>query len=437
MEWWVSLSIIFGLLVFFMATGLPVAFCFLIVVLIGIPLWVGSVAAYGQLILTLRESISRFTLIPIPLFILMGDIMFRSGVAPHMIRSIDKWLGRMPGRLSLLAIAGGTIFATMSGSSIAAVALLGNVLLPEMTKQGYKKNMSLGSIMASGCLAPLIPPSGLAVVVAVVAEVSVGAVLIAIIVPGFFLASLYATYVIILSRLRPEMAPSYEVRDIPLSEKLLDTARYILPMVFILFMVTGVILLGIASVTEAAASGALGVVILAAAHRKLKWDMLKKSLINTVELSVMILIIIAAASAFSGVLAYSGAGKGLIATATGLPLAPIAIIVAMLVVVIILGMFINPASIILICIPIFIPLVNALGFNPIWFCMIFLMCTEIGAVTPPFGVVLFAMKGTTPPDVTFNDCVQAVIPFLIIDLIALGILTAFPIISLWLPGLMR
>lgn len=437
LPWWVGLIIIFGSLLMLMATGLPVAFCFMAVVLIGIPLWWSGTAGLNQFILSIRNSLASFTLVPIPLFILMGEIMFRSGVAPQMISALDKWLGRMPGRLSLLTIGGGAIFATMSGSSVAAVALLGKVLLPDMLKRGYKNQMILGPIMASGCLSVMIPPSGIAVVLGNIAEVSIAGILIAIIMPGLLMAALMAAYVIGRAKLQPKLAPAYDIPPLPLSAKLIDTLRYIFPLTFIVFAIIGVMLLGIASATEAAATGALATLILSAVYRRLNWNIFKQSLVNTIDLSVMILLIISAATAFSQILVFSGAGQGLSGLALNAPFVHIVVVIAMLVVVLILGMFMNSASIIMICIPIFIPIIPKLGFDPLWFCVAFLLCAEMGALTPPFGINLFAMKGVAPSEVTFGDCVRNVIPFIVVDLIALALIVSFPIISLWLPGLMR
>ena len=437
MEWWVLLPLILGILVIIMLTGLPVAFCFLALVTIGAFLvWRGDIGLL-QVIFGIKESIAKFILLPVPLFVLMGAVMFHSGVAPNMLNALNKWLGRLPGRLGLLAVAGGTLFATLSGSSSASVALLGSTLVPEMEKQGYKKPLTLGPILGSGGLAIMIPPSGIAVFLAIVAEIPIGKFLIAIIIPGVLMAILYAAYIIIRSWLQPSVAPAYDVAHIPLSEKLLATVKHILPLVLIIFSVLGVMLLGIATPSQAAATGALATVVLSAAYKKLTWPVIKKSLITTVEISVMIFMIIATAKVYSQILATTGASRGMIQFATSLPLAPIILIAGMQIVVIVLGMFMPLGGITMICLPLFVPVVKTLGFDPVWFVVMFLLSVEMGYTTPPFGVNLFIMKGVAPPDSTFGDMVRAALPFLYCDAVALILVLVFPQISLWLPSLMQ
>jgi len=437
LEWQIALLLFFGSLIFLLALGMPVAFSFLLVNAVFMFLFWGGQAGLEQLIESLFVSVASFTLLPIPLFILMGEVMFRSDVAPKMMDSLDKWLGRLPGRLGLLAVGSGTLFATLSGASMASTAVLGSVLVPEMEKRGYKKPMSLGPILGSGGLAIMIPPSNLAVLLGAVGEISIGRILIAIIIPGLLMAALYATYIIMRCRLQPSIAPAYEVAHITFSERLISTVRYILPLGFIVFLVVGLIFMGVATPSEAAATGALGTFILAAFYRRLTWDVIKKSVSSTLQVTVMMFMIIAGATAFSHVIAYSGASQALVEFATGLPLTPTLIVAAMLTVSIFLGMFINLLAIIMLTIPLFIPIVMALGFDPVWFAVIFLLTLEMGATSPPFGLSLFIMKGVAPPDTTMGDIYRAALPFLGCDLVILVLLLLFPTISLWLPNLMR
>jgi len=376
-------------------------------------------------------------MLPIPLIVLMGAVMFHSGVAPQMIGTLNKWIGRLPGRLGLLAVGGGTIFGTLSGSTAASVALLGKTLVPEMEKQGYKKVMTVGPILGSGGLAMMIPPSGIAVFVAIVAEVSVGKLLIGIIFPGLLMAILYGTYVVGRSWLQPHIAPPYEVGHIAWSDKLVSAARYILPLAFIIFAVLGVMLLGIATPTEAAATGALATIILAAAYGRLTWDVIKKSFINTIEITIMIFVILATAKVYSQILATTGATRGMVAFAMSLDLAPILLIIGMHFMVIILGMFMNLGAIAMICLPMFVPVVIAVGFDPEWYVIMFLIAVEMGFTTPPFGINLFVMQGVAPKDTTFMDMVKGSLPFLYCDAIAIALILSFPQIALWLPGLMQ
>jgi len=437
LEWQIALLLFFGSLIFLLALGMPVAFSFLLVNIVFMFLFWGGQAGLEQLIESLFVSVASFTLLPIPLFIIMGEVMFRSGVAPRMMDALDKWLGRLPGRLGLLAVGGGTLFGTLSGASMASTAVLGSVLVPEMEKRGYKKPMSLGPILGSGGLAIMIPPSNLAVLLGAVGEISVGRILIAIIIPGLLMAILYATYIIMRCRLQPSIAPAYDIIPPSLSDKLISTVRYVLPLGFIVFLVVGLIFLGVATPSEAAATGALGTFILAAFYRKLSWDVVKKSVSSTLQVTVMMFMIIAGATAFSHVIAYSGASHGLVQFAMALPLTPVLIIAAMLAVSLFLGMFINLLAIIMLTLPLFIPVVHALGFDPVWFAVIFLLTLEMGATSPPFGLSLFVMKGVAPPGTTMGDTYRAAIPFLLCDLVVVVLLLTFPTVSLWLPNLMR
>lgn len=437
MEWWLIFVVIFGSLIVLLALGMPVAFCFLLINVVGVFLFMGGEAGLSQLIVSLYASVTSFILLPLPLFVLMGEVMFYSGIAPFMIDALDKWLGRLPGRLSLLAVAGGTVFATLTGASMASAAMLGTILVPEMENRGYKKPMTLGPILGSGCLAIMIPPSGLAVFLGAVAEISIGDVLIAIIIPGIMIALIYTAYIIIRCQLQPSIAPAYAVEPSPLKEKLISTARYIVPIGFIIFLVIGVIILGIATPTEAAATGALGTFILAGIYGRLKWNVVKKSIDGALRTSIMMLFIIVGASVFSQLLAFTGASRGLVQVVLDLPLAPIFILIGMQVILLFLGCFMDPISIMMITVPLFMPVVYALQFDPVWWAVLYLANIETASITPPFGLSLFVMKGVAPADTKMSDIYLASLPFVGLILIALAVIIAFPAIALWLPGITK
>jgi len=421
---------------FIMAMGLPVAFCFMAVNLVGVYFFWGGIVGLEQIIHTIFESICSFVLLPLPLFVLMGEVMYLSGIAPNMIEALDKWLGRLPGRLSLLAVGAGTIFSTLSGASMASVAMLGSTLTPEMERRGYKKAMSLGPILGSGGLAIMVPPSVLAVLLGAIARVSVGKILIAIILPGFLMAALYTTYIITRCALQPSIAPKYDVLVPPLSERLHSTIKYILPLGLILFLVIGAMIIGFATPSEAAALGAIGCYFLAFLYGKLNWKLIKTTLINTLRITVMIFIIIAGALAYAQILAFSGASRGLIEFTLGLPLSPILVILTMQVILLILGTFMDVVAMMLITLPLYMPVISALGFDPVWFSVIMLLNVEMADVTPPFGLGLFVMKGVAPPSTTMGDIYRSVLPFLGCDLIAMALIIIFPQIALWLPSLL-
>lgn len=437
LDWQIVLLCIFGSLLIFMLTGMPVAMCFMLINLVGMFIFFGGTNGFGNLIISLYSSLNTFILLPVPLFVLMGEVMFHTGIAPVLIRTLDKWMGRLPGRLSLLAVAVGTLFSTLTGTSLASVAMLGSVLTPEMEAQGYHKSMSLGPILGSGGLAMMIPPSALAVLCGAIAEISIGKILIAIIFPGLLMAAIYAAYIILRCWAEPSVAPSYDVPSVPLSEKVLDVVKYVLPQGLVVFLVVGVIFLGVATPSEAAATGSIGTIFLALVYGRLNWDVIKKSVLGTLSVTGMLFLILAGAAAFSQILAFTGATAGLTHLATGLAVAPMAIIIIMQLIILFLGGFIDVVSIMMITLPIFVPVIHSLGYNPVWFAVIFLINIEVAGISPPFGMSLFVMKGVAPEDTTMGDIYRAALPFVGLSLLAMAMIMTFPKIALWLPGLMH
>ncbi|MBW2015981.1 MAG: TRAP transporter large permease subunit [Deltaproteobacteria bacterium] len=436
MEWWMILGLIFCALMLLFIIGVPVAFAFLFINIIGVYLLWGGQAGLNQLVLSIYRSVSTFSLLPVPLFILMGEIMFRAGIAPKMMDTLDKWIGRIPGRLSLLAVGGGTLFSTLSGSAMAGCAMLGSVLVPEMEKRGYKKAMSIGPIIGSGGLAIMIPPSALGVLLASLSRISVGGMLMAIIIPGIIMALLYAGYIILRACLQPDLAPSYRIEKVTLAEKLMLTLRYVLPLGTIVFLVIGLMFIGIATPTESAALGALGCFGLVFIYRGWNWEVIKGSVSATLRITVMMFMIMTGAMAFSQILAFSGASSGLVSLAGSVELPPMMILIFMQVILLFMGIFMEPLTIMMVTLPIYMPIVKALGFDPLWFGTIMLINMEMATTTPPFGLVLFVMKGVAPPDTKMGDIYKAGLPFLLCDAIAMGLIMAFPSLALYLPSLM-
>jgi len=404
---------------------------------IGIFFFWGGEAGLNQLILSIYASLANFILVPVPMFFLMGEIMFQSGVATDVINALDKWLGRLPGRLSLLTVVSSTLLSVLTGVPMATVALLGTTLMPEMEKRGYDRRMIIGPIVGSGGLAMLIPPSAIAVLLAGLAEVSVSGVLIGGIMPGLILACLYALYIMIRCWINPSLAPAYNVSHVPMGEKMRNSFTHILPLSFVVFMVIGVMFLGVATPTEAATSGAIASFLLAAYHKKLTWGVIKRSLHGTARLTVMVFMIVAGSTAFCQMLAFSQASKGLVQLVGQLQLSPILIVMSMQFILLIMGCMMDLFSIMMITIPIFFPIVKVLGLDPLWFSILFLLNMELGPETPPFGLVLFVMKGVVPKDVKMVEIWSATLPFVLIDIFALGLLIIFPALSLWLPSLIK
>ena len=434
--WWIPLSVIFSGAMFLLALGMPVAFAFVLINMLGILILQGGGSAFNTFIVSMYSSVSSFTLLPIPLFILMGSILWRSKVAIQAIDVLDKMLGRLPGRLSILTVLSGTVFSSLSGSTMANTAMLGTMLLPEMERRGYRRPMSIGPILASGGLAMIVPPSALAVILAAIAQLSIGRILIGALVPGLIMAVLYLAYIIIRSMLQPELTPAYEVVRTPWRERMIHFAIYLLPLGFIVFLVTGVIVLGIATPTEAAALGCVGSFVMAALYRKLTWEVVVKSVEDTVGISVMMLVILVGAIGFSQILAFSGATRGLLAAVGALSVAPILLVISMQAIVLVLGMFMEQVSIMMITLPLYVPIIKSLGLDPIWFAVLMLINLQMALTTPPFGLLLFVMKGVAPAGTKMREIYLAGIPFLICDAIAMTVILIFPETVSWLQTMM-
>ncbi len=443
MEWYEALFFLLGMVLFFMFLGMPVAIAFLAANMIGAAYFMGGSGplatqisrGIGQLANNAIPTITSFNLMPVPMFLLMGEIFFFTGLANRMFSAVDHLMGRLPARLSFVTIAGGTAFATLSGSSMGSTALLGSLMVPEMQKRGYNKRMAIGPILGTGGLAMLIPPSALAVLLATLADLDIGAVLIAGIMPGLILALLYVMLVLGMAIADPKAAPAYEMERISLGQKLKLLFLDIVPMVSIVIGVILVIMFGVATPSESAAFGCLGVVLLAVIYRSLTWKSIVDSVRGALKVTTMALLIIFGSATFSALLAFSGASSGLIRWATAFELSPIIMLLVMFGILLVLGMFMDQLSMMLLTVPIFFPLAQTLDFDLIWFAVIVLLALEISFTTPPFGLLLFVMKGVSTPDTTMRDIYVAALPFMGCSMLLVALLIIFPGIALWLPSL--
>lgn len=436
MEWWQFILLFIGSLVLIMSIGLPIAVAFLVVNFVA-AIWIFDINRGPIFILnSMFDAVTKFSLAPVPLFILMGAILFSTGVINNALEAISKWIGRVPGRLSLLSLGGGALFANLSGSAVANTAVLGSMLVPEMRKQGYSKTMTYGPIMGAAGLAIVIPPSAIAIMLGSIGQIPVGPLLIAGMMPGLIMAGLYVVYVITRCSRNPALAPIYETESYALKDKLKSTLFYITPLVVLIVAVLGIIFMGIATPTEASAVGAFGALILAVLYRKLNLSNLIAALQSTLKTTGMVMLIIACAAAFSQLLAITGATRGLTTLVSNSPWAPMAIILLMIAIVFVLGMFLEQIAIMMLVLPIFVPIVSIIGFDPVWFGVVMLVAMEIGTFSPPFGMILFVMRSVAPKDVSMVDIYKSAIPFILIDAAVVVLLLLFPSIATWLPSLM-
>ena len=436
MSWELILVVFFGAMVVLLLSGMTLPAVFMTVSGVGAYIFWGGFSGLEQMSLTLLNTIKSWSLLPIPLFVLMGEILFQTGIMKKALDVVDMWLGKLPGRLSIVGVLSSLLMGTFTGSSMAACSMLCTTLVPEMEKRGYKPVMSIGCIGGTGGLAMMVPPSSLAVTVATIAGASVSKMLIGAIMPGIIMGLGYISYIVIRALVRPQDAPSYVVEKPPLKERLIFTIVNIIPVALIIFSVSGVILAGWATASEAAACGVVVSIVLTMLQRTLSLKKLKSALLNATKTSAMLLSILLGAGMFSSILSFSGATKQLTTWVSGLPLSPHLIVFFFLLVVFILGCFMETNSIMMITLPIFVPVVTALGFDEIWFLLLMMMSCEMAESTPPFGVALFVIKGLFPK-IKMETIIKANLPYLATDALAVILVFIFPQIALWLPSLVR
>jgi len=417
-------------------TGLPLAFAtgavavFFAVVLFG---WPGLTLIVGR-VFTLMGN---YVLVSVPLFIFMACVLERAGIAEAIFRAAHVWSGRMPGGLAVAVIISCALMAAMVGVIGAEIVTMGVVALPAMLARGYKKELALGCICAGGGLATLIPPSVVFIMYGLTAGVSIGQLYMAGVIPGLMLAAMYIAYIIVRCRQRPDFAPPASEAElaIPLRAKVALLRELILPGL-VAFSVLGSLYLGWATPTEAAGVGVLGAVVAMWWNGKFGWDKLRKAAEDTAKVTVMLYWLFFGSSALIGVYTLAGGTKLIQDALAGLPVGPLGVVVLIQIVWIILGCFIDWIGILLLTAPIFVPVVLALGFDPVWMGVLFCMNMQISYISPPFGPAAFYLKGVTPAGITLGDIFGSIWPYMGLQVIALGLVVAFPQIALWLPNTM-
>ena len=435
MEWYWTLTIGIIILVALFMTGAPIFLAFLIIIVSGVVMLLGN-SAFGMVVNSIYETGTTASLGTVPLFILLGEILFRSGCMEVLLNSIDKLVGRVRGRQYILSISLSTVLGSLSGSAIAVGAMLGRSLLPIMRGRGYDTQLSIGTILAGACLAPIIPPSILAIIVGTLADVSIASLLIAGVIPGIFLAGLFIAACLIKVRINPALAPvEDEGEKIDLRGKL-RAAVGLLPFTFIIFMVMGLIMLGVATPSESAATGVFGAIITAAYYKRLSFRMLYESVGEAALLASVIMLILCSAVMFTQLLAFTGATAALTEVVTTMDVNRWVMFFMMMLLPFILCMFIDQLGLMLIVIPIYLPILEALQFDPVWFWLLFLLNITLGAITPPFGYVMFAVKAAAP-DVSMGEIFNASWLFVGLTLFGMVIMATFPGIVTFLPELVQ
>ncbi len=433
MTWQIAAWILLGGSTVLLFLGLPVAFTFLVINLVGAMLWLGGEPGLVQLARNSVQSVTSFSLTPIPLFVLMGEVLFHTGLAVKVIDGIERMISQVPGRLAVVAVVAGTVFSAISGSTIATTAMLGSLLVPVMLSRGYHPTMATGPIMAIGAVDMLIPPSALTVLLGSLSGISISKLLIGGVVPGLILSAMFVIYIVARVKLDPKLAPPSDLVEYHGWEKLRPFVQYVLPLVSIFVVVIASMSAGWATPTESAAIGAFATVVLALAYRALTAAKLIAALRGTVGISGMILFIIVGATTFSQILSFSGASSGLVSLITGQGLSPMVVIAGMMLVLIFLGIFVDQVSMMLITLPIFMPVVQAFGVDQVWFGVMFLICMQLGLLLPPHGLLLMTMKGVSPPQVRMSHIFQAVVPYVAMSILVLALVFFVPSVAVWLP----
>ena len=416
--------------------GFPVAFA-LISVAFGFGLYTFGDAVIFQFISKIEGISTNFILAAVPLFVFMGSMLERSGIAQQLFNAIHMWTRRLPGGLSIGTVIMCIIFAASTGVIGATETVVGLLAIPAMLKHRYSHSLISGTICAGGSLGTIIPPSVVVVVLGPIADVSIGDLMVGMLIPGLILASLYIIYIFFLCLIKPENGPRIDAEDeiskLTLNQKLIITVKALIPPLLMIFAVLGSIMLGWAAPTEAAALGAAGSIILSLFYKKLNWETFKGALIKTITVTSMIMFILMAGTMFTGVFAASGGMSVMKNVVESLNLAPWLLLLTFLLVIFIAGFFLEWISILLIFIPVFIPIVNSLGYDPVWFCVLVLIMIQTSYLTPPMAPAIFYLRGVAPKEITLISMYRGVIPFVIIQIIALGIVSYYPETVLWLP----
>lgn len=427
--------LLFGTLFICVMAGLPICFA------IGGSAMIWAFMLWGsQGIYVIASSASgimmNLILIAIPLFVFMANILERSGIADGLYKMMHLWMGPLRGGLAIGTVLICTIFAAMSGISATATVTMGLIALPAMLKRGYDKRMTIGGIMAGGALGQLIPPSLLLIIYSMLAEQSVGMLFFGGVFPGLCLSAMFSVYILTRCLIKKELGPPLPPEERAGWRVKVDSLRAVILPLLIIISVLGGIYLGICTPTEAAALGALGAIISAAVYRKINWPMFKEASYRTLSVTVMVMWIIFASACFSTVYSALGGPQLMESILEGLPGGRWAPIILMQLILFILGCFLDPTGILMVCVPIFLPVVKLLGFSPIWFGVLFVMNMEMAFLTPPVGANLFYMKGVAPKGTSIIDIYLGALPFVGLQAIGLALVLIWPQMVLWLPGKM-
>jgi tripartite ATP-independent transporter DctM subunit len=428
-------AVMFGSMIVLLLLGLPLAF---VTGLIAVVFALGLFGEGGLQLIASRiySFMNEYVLVSVPMFILMASLMERSGVAKDLFDAMRVWAGKLPGGLAIQTMVAATIMGAMTGIIGGEIVLLGLIALPQMLRLGYDEKLAIGTICAGGSLGTMIPPSIVLVIYGLTVNVPIGDLFTANIIPGLILSAVYMVYIFIRCQLDPKLGPPapLEERNIPLAQKLRTLKGLLLPML-VMASVLGTIYTGIASVTEAAGMGVVGTLIASAIRGDLTWKIIRESTEQTLRACGMLLWLSFGATAMIGVYNLAGGPAFVSELMTGLNVPPIAVILIMMLILVVLGCIMDWVGICLLTMPIFVPIVKQLGYDPVWFGVLFCLNMQISYLSPPFGPAAFYLKGVAPAGITLNQIFASLWPFILLQAVVLALVLSFPQIALWLPSL--
>jgi len=432
--------VLFGLLFLFLLSGLWIGFSLFSVGIAGMLLYKTNLPAAislwdkigGLLANSIWNSLNSWSLTALPLFILMGEILFRTSISTKLLNGLVPWLSNVPGRLLHINVVACSLFAAVSGSSAATTATVGKITLDDLSKRGYDRSLAIGSLAGAGTLGFLIPPSLIMIIYGVLSDTSIGKLFSGGIIPGLLLASFYSLYIGVRAKMNPAAVPAAD-RKYSFAEKI-GALKELLPVILLIVVVLGGIYLGITTPTEAAAIGVLGSLVLALAYRNLSWQNFREALLQAVQTSCMICLIIAGAAFLAQVVGFVGIARGISTYIAGLNMSPYLLLLVLGLMYLVLGMILDGISIVVMTLPIVLPIVLAAGFDPLWFGIYLVIMVELSQITPPVGFSLFVIQGISYEPVSY--IIKSTLPFLIIMVLMVVLLAIFPDIVLFLPNKM-
>ena len=436
--WWLTLLVMFAAMLAMFASGLPLFACFMVLNVAAVIYFIGA-NGLGLFVNSMLDTSTTEAFVAVPMFILLGELMFRTGGVSLLFKAFDTLIGMVRGRLYIIAVVVAAFISAISGSTMASVSVLGRFVYPTMVERGCDRRLAVGTILAGATLDAIIPPSVVAIILATLANLSIQKFLLAGIGPGLLLAGCYIVYAVVRVIINPKLDShgATAVEDEPMD----STARFkailpIIPLTGVIFLTLGLVMLGIAQPTEAEAVGVVGAILMSLFFGTFSFKMLGETLHGAAITTGTVLFIIASSRLFTQLLAYTGATQGLIEFAAGLTVDPWLVYVVMMVTVFILCMFIDQLAVMLILVPVYMPIINQLGFDPLWFWMMMLINLMFGGITPPLGYTMFVFKSAAP-DVPMSEIYKSTIPMIMVAILGVIVLTVVPQIVTFLPGLAR